>query len=240
MHTYRVLNPHRGWIPVDFGFPEARDFSMNRPYYGSVAAIEDLLTGENIVLKLPPSLIDELPFSNADILDYRNMQGEVYKGSFVKILESVRNIILNWSLELEAQNVLGDDMSFSDKEKEAASHVPLNVTIGDITGSQVQVNSAGSRQEMKSDTGAIEALKSFVEAFDKEVQNNNDIDQSIQDELMAEIATLKAQASSPNPKRAVIVETLVSIRNILEGAVGGVLSNAALPAVTGLIANFNG
>jgi len=39
------------------------------------------------------------------------------------IFDAVRNRILDWTLKLEAEGILGEGMTFTPKEKEAAQHV---------------------------------------------------------------------------------------------------------------------
>ena len=47
-------------------------------------------------------------------------------------------------------------------------------------------------------------------------------------EFESELATLRAQASSPNPKKGIVKEGLSSLRNILEGASGSALGQIML------------
>ena len=43
-----------------------------------------------------------------------------------KVLDSIRNTILNWALKLEEDGILGDGMAFSKEEKETANEVSYN------------------------------------------------------------------------------------------------------------------
>lgn len=45
------------------------------------------------------------------------------------VLEAVRNLVLNWSLALEKAGVLGDDMVFTDEEKQQADPVTTKIII---------------------------------------------------------------------------------------------------------------
>jgi len=44
------------------------------------------------------------------------------------VFDAVRNRILDWTLKLEAEGILGEGMTFTQKEKEAAQHVVFNIT----------------------------------------------------------------------------------------------------------------
>jgi len=78
-------------------------------------------------------------------------------------LESVRNRIFEWSLELEARGVLGEGLTFSNEERERATNVTHNYTtnIGSIAGpSQFQQGTTSSTQSLKAgiDSQALTAL----------------------------------------------------------------------------------
>ena len=45
-----------------------------------------------------------------------------------------------------------------------------------------------------------------------------DLDDDVKSEIVAEIALVEAQVSSPKPKQTILREGLASLRNILEGA----------------------
>lgn len=44
--------------------------------------------------------------------------------SAMDIIEKVKNTILEWTLKLEEEGVLGEGMRFSDKEKQSAMALP--------------------------------------------------------------------------------------------------------------------
>jgi hypothetical protein len=53
--------------------------------------------------------------------------------SMVKICESVKNIILEWALDLEKEGILGEGLSFNQKEKEKAHALPsININQANI------------------------------------------------------------------------------------------------------------
>jgi hypothetical protein len=65
-------------------------------------------------------------------------------------LEGVKSRLVDWSIELEKQGILGENMSFKDEEKAIAKNVTINVGnmtggfIGDPSHSNVEVHSYGS------------------------------------------------------------------------------------------------
>ena len=161
---YRVIkgqvkaqNPYRGLIPMMFGDPEIAEKVATHHCRMGLGPIEELVSKHDEsggVLHLP------LP----DYLQLLLMKGQgdfplpcillIPKSGLVRILDSVRNTILDWSLKLEADGILGEGMSFNEHEKEVAFgradelRPPISILmIGKMENSQVQHGSPNSRQD---------------------------------------------------------------------------------------------
>jgi len=83
--------------------------------------------------------------------------------------------------------------------------------------------------------GDIELLRGLVEALGLALKRSA-IQGEVAEELRAEVATLRAQASSPKPKWEVINSTGHSIKSVLEGAAGNILGELAKPHVLSILA----
>ena len=145
----------------------------------------------------------------------------VDRGSLVRILDAVRNIILNWSLKLEEDGILGEGLSFSDVEKAVAIGSTQNVNnfYGPVKNSQIAQGSEHAIQVSSTfqvDPQKLKALIRNVESAMPEIILSSDD----KIELESEIATLKAQVASPKPKKGIVKESLSSVRSILESAGG--------------------
>jgi len=84
------------------------------------------------------------------------------RSKLVGIIDTVRTQILNWSLQLETQGILGHNMTFSQSEKEKA-HQTITIhnfqgILGDVTGSTVTQN-----LQMTVQKGDFESLRSYLE-----------------------------------------------------------------------------
>jgi hypothetical protein len=144
-------------------------------------------------------------------------------------LEAVRTIILNWILNLEEQGILGEGLTFTQKEQEAASQIPQNINnfYGTVQNPQIQQGTRDSVQISVSESLDLNALKEFVQLFSSKLA---DIELSAEKRTEAEsdIKTLEVQIYSPNPKRGIIGEALESLRVILENASGTVAGQLLL------------
>lgn len=63
---------------------------------------------------------------------------EFSNAQIAKVIDIVRNRILNWALELESQGIRGTDWNFSQDEEDKAQNVQINNFYGDM--GNVEVN----------------------------------------------------------------------------------------------------
>ena len=227
-----VKNPYHGYQPVQFPTEKmAKDFS--RKAIGStVAELEALIDERNsnkgiLTSRYPAEIERQLSSQFLGLIPELVIGPDKIKG----ILDCVRNIVLDWSLKLEDDGILGEGMSFSENEKQKASHITNINYIGQMVGSQLQQgsnNNATYRNDIELD---FDAVKDLIAIINAEIHSK-----IIDPELKADIATVESQLVSPKPKEGIIRESLKSIRNILEGAAGSLLSSpSTIEALSRLI-----
>lgn len=145
----RVHNPYRGYIP--FVIPDSEISEMVRRVYvmQSVDSLSHVLTeaSSNQLLTFPFS-----PEAEAALMRIQDGFAAmrptriVACNQIVGILEQIRTHLLNWALQLEAEGVLGEGLTFSETEKRRAemSH-SINIhnfqgVLGNVSDSNVQQN----------------------------------------------------------------------------------------------------
>lgn len=225
----RGWNPYNGWIPLIFEDPEEADALSRRTTGQAIAEIENLLEKDS-----RSSL--HMPFPQD--LQRKLSQGFGYETeislfvsptALVKIVDVVRNIILNWALKLEDEGILGEGLSFTQSEKEVAVHSPQNINnfYGQVNNLQIAQGSQKSIQVSSIFQLDISAINDFIKKLKDELPNIK-LDSSKKAEIDSEIATIHAQIGSPNPKKGIVKESLQSIRNILEGASGSAVGQVLI------------
>jgi hypothetical protein len=100
------------------------------------------------------------------------------------------------------------------------------IEIGNMIGSSIQQGSPNSVSTVNYEVAAPE-IKQFVAEI-KSAIDKLAISDAAREELKTDIQTLDVQIDSKNPKTAIILESLSSVRNILEGAVGSVVAAGLL------------
>ncbi len=148
--SYRVLRGqvvawdiYRGWQPVFFeNFDDAILLSKCialQPIGVIESALQQSADNASLYADFNPATEEKI----IRLLDSpAQVTRKVSPHSLVTVTESVRNIILRWSLQMEADGILGDGLTFSAKEKITATQNNYYVTnffgnvnvAGDIVG----------------------------------------------------------------------------------------------------------
>lgn len=222
--SVKAWNPYHGWQPVMFEDNEMAAAVSRRANAQSIAEIENLLEkddGES-TFQMPYSASVENQLRKAISFDTQ-ITLFIPSTNIVKIIDAVRNIVLNWAMKLEEDRILGEGLSFTSEEKEVATRTEYNITnfYGPFKNSQFQQQTKNSIQVKSSVSLDLESIIEFINEVRKSAKQ---IDLKVEDEqeLESDVITIEAQTKSPKPKNAIIKGCLKSIRTILEGAGGGV------------------
>lgn len=140
----KAWNPYNGiWMPIIWeDMPEGL---TKRRLTKSVGETEDILKnrGEKNTLMIPFApeqtailvRIFDAPTPPVLIISPSQLAG---------ILDRVRNIVLEWSLKLEADGVLGIDLTFTEQEKQKVSSTTYNIqnfigVLGEVKSEEIQI-----------------------------------------------------------------------------------------------------
>lgn len=233
----KAWNKYHGWMPVDIEDSTNLDFLNKRQISNSVSSIESILedaTSSSIKFNLP--------------LDIKNilLQGTGYVAEFAfvcpkskmkKVLDSVRNIILKWTLDLEQKGVLGANMSFSEKEKIRANDIKyttINHFNAEVSNSQIQQHTHSSTQinqinEIDKEK-ANAVLKDVIENF-----RTLDINEHQKLEIENNIKVIEEQLESPNLKTTKIQNSFKIIQSVLEGVSGSLIASGLIYQIQTLL-----
>ncbi len=153
----KAAHPNYGFIPYNFEDPEMAETLSVRPTHQPIGELQHLLEklGPKGVLTMPfsPKVVKQLDSGNLELgivptvlIDSSRIHG---------ILDAVRNIVLQWSLKLEAEGIIGEGLTFSKEEKKKAASVTYNIQhftgiAGTVHAGNLQIGDYGSiHQELK-------------------------------------------------------------------------------------------
>jgi len=114
----KAWKPFKGWQPVIFSDEKVQKTLSIKRFLHSISEIETMINRDKkefIHMPFPPSIGKQLQEAIGFETQVTLM---VPISSLVRITDTVRTIILNWSLKLEEDGIIGEGLSFTPLEKE--------------------------------------------------------------------------------------------------------------------------
>jgi hypothetical protein len=231
-------NPYRGWIPFVITDAEIDRMLSKTPTGQPIGEIEHLLANHD------PEAHLTMPISGpmqATLLRKQDvvmpLAFHIDSSTLHGIVDRVRNLVLEWTLNLEGEGITGSGMSFSPKERERAVQNPqitnfITNNIERMAGSAIQQGTATSTQVLQ--TLDLDELRALVSEFEEKLQQTRELEPEVQKTLEADLRILATTLSSPKPNEAIAREALRSVRNVLEGIGASLLGQALWNKLLGL------
>jgi len=139
----KAFNPYsgNGWIETNINNQELEDMICNHRLVNSISEIVSLCEyGNNLISEFNGGQLDVINSMFDSPLPMKYSL-HISRTSVLDIVEKVKNTILEWTLCLESEGILGEGMRFSDVEKNAAQD--LSQTINYYFGDTKIVNTTG-------------------------------------------------------------------------------------------------
>ena len=144
------LNPYHGWQPVHFGDAETADLISTVYFYEPVANYEALLDKDGpFRLPLPNHIVSML--NETFNFEVPRVANEVPRGLIVQLVQHVRDMVLDWALELARAGVTGEGLGFTPDERARASSAHISIgtfngsfSTGNVTGANARINQAST------------------------------------------------------------------------------------------------
>ena len=142
--TLKAYNPQRGWMPAIVTDVELEKMLCFRNIVQPISELIQLTKSDDKSFVLSFSGEQQI-FLNKLFDNYVNTEFKVFIGQnkLIGIIEAVNNCLLEWTLKLEEQGILGDDMRFTVEETQSARNIPQqinnyygNFLNGDVSNSQ--------------------------------------------------------------------------------------------------------
>lgn len=212
--SVRTWSQDAGLQPVQFDDPKLAEFLSRRNLSMSVSGIENLLDGrtDTSIIGIPfakpieAQLMKAMKASTppALIISYQTLSA---------ILETVRTVVLNWAIRMEALGVRGAGLAFSEEERAIARIEEFDLV--DTYGR--------SRRQRGSDEAEADSPRARYRAAFAGISRGCrelGLDTQILEEIEAELDTISSQLRSPRPKPVIINESLTVLRRIVIAAGG--------------------
>ena len=214
----RAFNPYYGWIPVMLADAELEKKICNPKLINSISEILSFCeeSGSSLIVSIPTEVQKTLN----EICDTplpMQMAVHVSKTAAVDIIEKVKNTLLEWTLELEAKGILGEGMSFNDKEKEIAKTIPQQ--INNYYGAANVIN--GSPENLQANAGETvtayfnyEDAKKAVADIEDSIKSSDELSEDDKAEALELLSEINKKIEG-NKKGAVIKAALTGLKDFV-------------------------
>lgn len=209
--SLEAFNPRLGWIPALINDNELEKEICERKLTNSISEIISLSkSSENV-------LISELSGKYFDMFNsmfdspHPMRYALHFSTTAVKdIEEKVKNTILEWTLKLEAEGIVGENMVFSEKEKYDAINMPP--TVNNYYGNTSVINSPSDNVKIVSGSEnsvlfSYDKVRDVVDAIEKSINETNlaKDDMEIAIELLADIKLKIEEEKKPHILKSALV-----------------------------------
>jgi hypothetical protein len=234
--SYRFLkgepkgwNPYHGWISVMFDNANSQETLSTMPINQPIGELEDLCQSSSNDLQVSYS-----PKAQKIIGEAVGFQTKftlmVGKSSVVGILDAVKNIILDWSIKLEKEGILGEGISFSEEDKEKANNPNTKIIIGRIdnfVGNVGDITDNASMNISHINQNETEKIKDLIKQIKTNLKNV-EIKERDRGQVENEIKCIEREIVKQKPEKSKITKCFSSIKNIFEGVSGNIIAQGIL------------
>jgi hypothetical protein len=216
----KAFSPYQGWQPIIFHSSKQLENVSFAPVGMSIFAIESSLrdtTAEGeFHFPCPPELQRRLMKS----LDWgpSDIQIVLSVPQVTSIIESVRNILLSWTIEMEKQGVFGRELVFDQEERTrsaiATAQTINNINIGQVGAFVQRAEESVIQGKIDSTINLRDGVRSLTEQIEQLLPASN-LPQQVQNETRAALAELKDAVDLPEPDNGLLRQGLQALNSAL-------------------------
>lgn len=168
--SIKAQNPYVGWIPVMIPDPEFEKLLCEHKMPNSISELIDLCdkSGNGIIMQYSGEIQERLHRLSDLPVPLQNAL-HISTSAVIAIIEKVKNTVLEWTIRLEEEGVVGDNMTFSSDERDRAQNVPQTVNYY-FGNTNVIAAPAESLQVVAGDNNHIEFLYKKAEDATAELE----------------------------------------------------------------------
>lgn len=215
--SLKAFNPYHGWIPTLIQDNEFEKMICEIKLKNSISEIISLCqSSENGLISEFSG--EQLAFLNQMFDSTLSMKYALHiPTTAVKdIEEKVKNTILEWTLKLESKGIVGENMVFSETEKNSAVNIPQ--TVNNYYGNTSVINSPSDNVHIVSGsentvTFSYDKVKDVVDAVEKSICESDLSKEDIETakELLADIKLKITEEKKPH----ILKSALVGLKDFL-------------------------
>ncbi len=207
-------NPINGWIPVIIEDQKLENILTQRKLFQPVRELIELSKSDrNLCINLPGKTAHELCEMSGTPIDFEAALF-ITAESLSGIAEKVTNCLLEWTINLEAKGIFGENISFNQEEKNMARNIPqqINNYYGTvINGDAIKSHIVSGNNNTS--TYNPEVVSHAIREIEQSLNNESILEEDKINavELLKEIDLKLEKYKNPN----VIKASLISLRDFM-------------------------
>ena len=229
------FNPYRGWQTIQFEDAATAEKFSTVPLGQAIGSLEMELqrkreSGQSLVFAYPTEMANiirkaiHFPTEVAVFLS---------EGSVWGVVETVRNLVLNWSLELEKAGILGEEMAFSPREQEEGRSVTQTFFIQNA-GVVGNVSDKASVENTQTATVSLD-VAAIAEFATRALAATGHLPAELKARLQPILTEIGKESGGARPDQGKLREMLKSARAIAEDAAGHLTASGIIAAIGKLL-----
>lgn len=234
--TLKYFNQYYGWYPIIIPNNEIEKIICERKMTNSISEIVSLSdSSENDLIAELSGEESAFLDKNCNMLIPQRYALHISSTAVKDIEEKVKNTILEWTLKLEEEGIIGENMMFSDKEKDCATNIPQ--TVNNYYGPTSVINSSSGNAQIVSGNGntvsfPYDKVKDVVDEVAKSISalNLSKDDMETITELLFDIKLKIEEEKRP----AILKTALIGLKDFLSNVGASVAAGIIQAKIQGL------
>lgn len=232
-------NPYHGWVPIQADESILAKALSTAMVGQGIGGLRDLISngdGSLFHFPIPDEIVIEL--NKAMTASTARMVVQIPRGGIVGILDFVRNKVLDWTIEMERNGVVGEGFSFDPTEVQSAKAVMTTFNIGKIDNFAGNMGTGNTSGDISLTAENITTIK---ETLQKLQEASSSLVEAGADDTLPDIlktAIIEAGKKAPDPGK--LKNLTQDVRSALAGAAGNLTAEGALALVYKILAFFGG
>lgn len=240
--TSEAYSPFQGWQPIIFATSKVETACSFAPVGMTISAIEASLRDTKsdgwFEFPYPTGLANKM--RKAMSWGDASLRLRIPVPAVTNIVHAVRNILLEWTIKMEKEGVLGEGLAFSqsDREKSAsATAQTINTFHINNVGALVQTAENSVVQGgVDSTFKLIGGVRDLLTQLDRALPGS-DLPDNVQETANETLAELRAATNDPAPDIGRVRRGLGSLKRIMEEATGHLVASGAVAVIGKLLEN---
>ena len=234
---WKFFNPFHGWCPIIYQGDEA-DWITNAPIRDPISSLNAIVQNSKdgtLPLGVGPKLENAIRQSMADssLLGQVDVKFFIPRQTVYRIVDSVRNLVLDWITELSAKGIIDADLEFSESKIEKGASVSNNYFIQNlgVLGNVTDNANVDNHQEANL-TVQPEKVKQLCAQI---LSSANSLPPESKEDILLLTEKIHTEIEKPDVNEPKLRSLLRSLKAAGEAATGNLLAQGIVTSVASLL-----